>query len=141
MKTTQTLISSSGDIYSSYLTYIIDGFNNSNTYMIDLSLETQNPNGGLGMTIDKQVVFDVSYQTLKVLNKPIVFEILDKSAVKINWASICLNPGTTSDGGFNYIDNFIKYGNKALSLNNGTNLNYSTSIIPSNSTCSYFRSQ
>jgi len=136
MQTTQTLISSSGDVYSSYLTYFMDGFNNTNTYMIDLEIESQNPNGGLGLILSQQKTFNVSYPTLKVLNKPILTEILDKSAVQIDWANICTNPGVIS-GGFNYVDNFINYGNTALSLNVGTTLNYSTSIIPSNSTFSF----
>ena len=136
MQTTQTLISSSGDIYSSYLSYLVDGLNNTNGYLIDLSIETQNPNGGLGMILDKQVTFNVSYPSLKVLNKPLITEILDKSAVQINWANICTNPGTLS-GVSSYINNFINYSNTALSLNIGTTLNYSTSVIPSKSTCSF----
>jgi len=136
MQTIQTLISSSGDIYSSYLTYPIDGFNNTDNYLIDLSLETQNPNGGLGMILDKQTTFNVSYPTLKVLNKPTLTEIIDKSAVQINWANICTNPGILS-GGFSYIPNYLNYGNTALSLNVGTTLNYSTSIIPANATFSF----
>jgi len=104
--------------------------------MIDLEIETQNPNGGLGLNLSQQQVFNVSYPDLKVLNEPIITEIMDKSAVRIDWADICTNPGIIT-GTSSYITNFINYGNTALLLNVGTTLNYSTSSIPSNSTFSF----
>ena len=133
MKITKTLKFSTGDIYSSFLKYQFDGFNNTDTYLINLDIETQNPQGGEGMTLSTEKIFNVSYPILRVLNKPVVTQLLEKSAVEVNWAGICLNPGITS-GKFSYVDNFIKFGNKALQLEVGSTLRYNTTVVPTGST-------
>jgi len=133
MKIIQTLLNSSNDQYSSFLQFYADGLNNTDSYLIDLSLETQNPNGGDGYPLDIQVPFNVAYPTLRVLNKPIVTELLDKSAMQINWANICTNPGTIA-GTSNYVNDYIEYGNTVLNLSIGATLTYASTVIPSNST-------
>ena len=136
MKTTQTLIESTGDLYSSFLSYTKDGLNNGNNYLVSLDIETQNPQGGAGMTVSQSKLFNVNYPILRVLNKPILTQLLDKSAVQIDWADICVNPGATN-GQYSYVENFLKFDNTAIALAPGSTLNYSTSVIPSGSTHSF----
>jgi len=130
------LIDETGDVYSSYLQYSFDGFNNGNNYLISLEIETQNPQGGQGMTVTTEKAFNVVYPILTVLSKPTITQLLDKSAAKIDWASINLNPGIIT-GQFSYIDDFINLSNSALSLELGATLNYSTTIVPVGSTCPF----
>lgn len=129
MKTIQTLISESSTIYSSELSYNIDGLNNGNSYMINLDVETQNPQGGKGMTVSSSQVFNVNYPILRVLNKPVITQLLDKSAVQIDWAGLKINPGIIS-GKSDYVDDFMILGNTALELPIGSTLTYNSSVIP-----------
>jgi len=136
MKITETEIFSTSDLYSSYLKFNFDGLNSGNTYLLNLDVESQNPNGGAGFKTNQMKVFNVLYPNLKVLNKPIITQIESKSALQIDWAGICLNPGVIS-GTFNYVDDFLTFGNTALSLDIGSSLNYSTTIIAHDSTFSF----
>lgn len=133
MKKTQTLIADSGEVYnSSDLKWSFDGLNNQNSYLLDIGLETYAPEGGHGMIIDNSYSFSVGYPQLRVLTKPILTELKNKSAEQIDWTNICQNPGVIS-GIYEYIENFILYGNTALNLEKGATLTYNTSTIPANS--------
>ena len=134
MKTIQTLISQSSEdgIYSPKMIWNFDGLNNTTSYLLDLSIETKDPARGMGMVIDKQSSFAVSYPELRVLSKPTLTQLPEQSAMQIDWGGINQNPATIS-GSYEYIENFIKYGNTALNLNSSTTLNYASTTIPANS--------
>ena len=103
---------------------------------MDLEIETQNPNGGQGFTILDSKMFNVLYPTLRVISKPIITELVEKSAVQIDWASLYLNPGIIN-GQFSYVNNFIKYGNIVLTLDVDSNLKYNTTVVSPDSTLSF----
>jgi len=136
MITTQILEKTSQKQYSSYLTYGVDGLLSGNTYLINLGIETQNPQLGVGMVLNTSQTFNVQYPSLRVLSKPTITQIEYKSALQVDWAGLYLNPGVIT-GQFSYADNFMSVGNTALYLNKGSTLSYNSTVITPNSTRSF----
>jgi hypothetical protein len=132
----KTLISSSDSVYRSKISYPFDGLVNNRDYYINLETESSAPQGGIGMILTDDSTFNVDYPELIVKNKPTITQNCDTSGIEIMWAGLCTNPGSLV-GIYNYIDDFIKYGNTALNLANGATLTYSSTIIPSDFTLSF----
>jgi hypothetical protein len=127
MQPINTLISDSKDNFSNELSYNYDGLVNNRTYLLDLQTESQNENRSIGMIKGLQKTFHVEYEKLILKNKPILTELLDKSAIQIDWASLYQNQGILN-GIYDYIDNFILKNNTALSLGDTGVLQYNSTI-------------
>lgn len=137
MQTIKTLIKSSGDIYSSYLPFMVDTLNNTSNYEMDLQVETQSGTGE-GITVDLVKDFNVQYQPLSLTFKPILTEVVEKSGVKLDWSLLSQYPGVIS-GTSNYIDRYLYNTNTGLNLTEGSSLSYSTATLPANFTLSFMQ--
>lgn len=127
MQTINNKIANSGDKFENQLKYPYDGLVNNKNYVIQLNTESQNPNRSIGMINNVDKRFFVEYVDLQLKNKPILTEILDKSAIQIYWAGIYKNPGTLI-GNYEYVKPFILKNNVALHLGSDGILQYSTTI-------------
>jgi len=92
MQTIKTLISENSDVYSSYLPWKYDLFNNTSNYEINLEIETQSGTGE-GITVNLVKDFNVKYPPLALAFKPIVTELPEVSGVKLDWSQLSQNPG------------------------------------------------
>lgn len=127
-----SLLLSSGDVYSALIKYPISIFANNTSYYVILTIETK-PNIGQGMIITIQKNFNVVYMVLSLDFKPLLTQIDSESAIQIEYPMLCQNPATLN-GTYSYINNFIKDSNTALSLDSGSTLKYNSTIIPINNT-------
>ncbi|WP_297419467.1 hypothetical protein [Clostridium sp.] len=132
MQINKTLVFQSGDVYKTNIIYNCDGLINNRQYEVDLSIQTNVVNGCTGMTITQSQDFLVNYPILNIKNKPLITQDNNTSGLTINWAGLYTNEGVLINN-YSFINNFIKYGNTALSMNSGCTLTYN-STIPSNFT-------
>jgi hypothetical protein len=123
-------------VYRSLISYPFDGLVNGRDYYINLETESFAPQNGIGLIQEKSTSFNVDYPQLIVKNKPTITQHDDTSGIEIMWAGLCTNPGSLV-GTYNYMDNFIKYGNTALNLASGATLTYSSTTIPADFTLSF----
>jgi hypothetical protein len=136
MNIKRTQVGKLDNVYSTQLAWAFDGLVNNHDYEVDFEVESQNYSNGAGMVTDETRAFNVNYQTLKVKNKPLLTQLCDKSAIQVDWAGLYQNPGTIT-GTYSYLNNFLKYGNTALSLGTDGILTYNTTVIPANFTFSF----
>lgn len=128
-------LQTSGDIYSGLIQYELDGLANNQNYYVNISIETQSQTG-MGLTTDIRKDFLVQYDSLDLGFKPILTQIEDKSAIKIDWSLLSQNPGVIS-GTSLYQNNFLRDNNEGLALDKGSTLNYDNFVLPANFTMSF----
>lgn len=130
-----TLLQSSGDVYTSLINYTLEGLANNSSYYVCIGIETQSLTG-LGIVLDVKEYFNVEYESLNIAFKPFLIEDEEKSAVKIDWSLLSQNPGVIT-GDFLYIDKYLREDNVGLSLKENSILTYSDFILPPNFTFSF----
>lgn len=88
---TTSLLKTSGKVYNSDIKFYYDGFKTSQTYQINLTVETQ---FGVVATSGIQT-FTVSYTAIEYLQQPTAKVVSDKNAIQVNWVSPVTFPPLT----------------------------------------------
>lgn len=78
-----SLLKTSGKVYNSDIKFYYDGFKTSQTYQINLTVETQ---FGVIATSGTQT-FTVSYTAIEYLQQPTAKVLSDKNAVQVDWVA------------------------------------------------------
>lgn len=78
-----TLLKTSGKVYNADIKFYYDGFKNSQTYQINLTVETQY---GVVATSGSQT-FTVSYTAIEYLQQPVATVLNDKDAIQVDWVA------------------------------------------------------
>lgn len=98
---TNTLVNSSGKVYSANLSYTYDGFRTGNTYLIKLTIEND-----MGIVAETDLyTFSVSYDIVEYLQQPRAVFDSKQNAVDIAWVTPVEHSATSSSGGFTYLYN------------------------------------
>ena len=96
---TNTLINSSGKVYSANLSYTYDGFRTGNTYLIKLAVEND-----MGIIAETDLyTFSVSYDIVEYLQQPRAVFDSKQNAIDIAWVAPVEYSATSSSGGFTYL--------------------------------------
>ena len=89
-----SLLKTSGKVYNANIQFYYDGFKNSQTYQIILTVETEY---GVTATSGTQT-FTVSYNAIEYLQQPTASLIPDKDAIKVDWvAPVSFSPMTIDE--------------------------------------------
>ena len=96
---TNTLVNSSGKVYSANLSYTYDGFRTGNTYLIKLIVEND-----MGVIAETDLyTFSVSYDIVEYLQQPRAVFDSKQNAIDIAWVTPVEHSATSSSGGFTYL--------------------------------------
>ena len=96
---TNTLVNSSGKVYSANLSYTYDGFRTGNTYLIKLTVEND-----MGIVAETDLyTFSVSYDIVEYLQQPKAVFDSKQNAIDIAWVTPVEHSATSSSGGFTYL--------------------------------------
>ena len=96
---TNTLVNSSGKVYSANLSYTYDGFRTGNTYLIKLAVEND-----MGVVAETDLyTFSVSYDIVEYLQQPKAVFDSKQNAIDIAWVTPVEHNATSSSGGFTYL--------------------------------------
>ena len=96
---TNTLVNSSGKVYSANLSYTYDGFRTGNTYLIKLTVEND-----MGIVAETDLyTFSVSYDIVEYLQQPRAVFDSKQNAIDIAWVTPVEHSATSSSGGFTYL--------------------------------------
>lgn len=88
---TNTLVNSSGKVYSANLSYTYDGFRTGNTYLIKLTVEND-----MGVIVDTDLyTFNVSYDIVEYLQQPLATFNNKNNAVQVSWVTPVENEATS----------------------------------------------
>lgn len=88
---TNTLVNSSGKVYSANLSYTYDGFRTGNTYLIKLTVEND-----MGVIVDTDLyTFSVSYDIVEYLQQPLATFNDKNNAVQVSWVAPVENEATS----------------------------------------------
>ena len=96
---TNTLVNSSGKVYSANLSYTYDGFRTGNTYLIKLTVEND-----MGVVAKTDLyTFSVSYDIVEYLQQPKAVFDSKQNAIDIAWVTPVEHSATSSSAGFTYL--------------------------------------
>ena len=96
---TNTLVNSSGKVYSANLSYTYDGFRTGNTYLIKLTVEND-----MGVVAETDLyTFSVSYDIVEYLQQPKAVFDSKQNAIDIAWVTPVEHSATSSSAGFTYL--------------------------------------
>ncbi len=88
---TNTLVNSSGKVYSANLSYTYDGFRTGNTYSIKLTVEND-----MGVIVDTDLyTFSVSYDIVEYSQQPLATFNDKNNAVQVSWVTPVENEATS----------------------------------------------
>ena len=88
---TNTLVNSSGKVYSANLSYTYDGFRTGNTYLIKLTVEND-----MGIVAETDLyTFNVSYDIVEYLQQPLATFNDKDNAIQVSWVTPVENEATS----------------------------------------------
>lgn len=109
--------------YDQRLEYTFDGFNNNTNYTMQVFGATQN-----GMAVNSPIYsFSTSYPQPNVNIIPSITQDKKTSISTIAWGNLTQINGSVT-GTYEYINDFMYTGNKALKLDSGSVLNYNINV-------------
>ena len=110
------LIDTSGQISTGNIQYTFDGFIDNTTYGVEVTLENQD-----GVTLSSGIVyFAVDYASPSLVDVPIVTNMCDIDALKVEWSKLLINTGVASGSGatpyYNLVANQPYSGGSSVSI-------------------------
>lgn len=106
--------------YSGSLKHTFDGFVDGNTYGVKCAVTNVK-----NVVVESDIeYFEVDYVQPSINIIPIVENLEDLGTIKLSWAGVYDNVGVDT-GTISYIDDYIDIGNKALQVNNSSNVVWS----------------